>query len=428
MRFFLVSFCVLSAYTVFAQNEDASGAYSPYSFYGIGDIKNPGFAYNRAMGGIGYGVRTNRVINHINPAALTVQDSSSFMFDFGGELQNYYISSSTQSTAANSFNISHLAFSFPIWKKTSMVGAVAVMPYSHVGYDITRRETDPQVIVETGDAEYSYKGEGGLNQMVLSYAAKIGKHLSLGTHAHLIFGSIDRYYNILVTSGNMQNIYNSTSMKVGSFAFTLGAQYEKSLEDDYHLVLGANYQFRNNMKVTQSDYSYVSTSLGTDTIHFSENTNAPLLVPGTVGLGMSLRKGLKWQAGIDYTYRDWSDATFTTPSDKHFTATSSHAVCGGFEYTPNINDIRYYIRRISYRAGLYYESTYMQFGDTKIKDYGVTFGAGIPLGRYNNNTVNMAVELGQRGTTKGGLLKEFYWKVSASISLYDIWFQKIRFD
>ena len=423
---FIISGVALSSSFLYAQSGDATGAYSPYSFYGVGDLKKPGFAYNNAMGGVGYGIRTNRIINYMNPAALNAQDSSSFMFDFGGEFKNYYVSSGSQSTATNIFNIDHFVFGFPVWRKISV--AVGVMPYSYVGYDITYRETDPNVIVEaSGDVQYTYLGEGGLNQLVLSFASGIGKRFSIGGHAHYIFGAIDRYYNIVFAAPEMHNIKNSTSIKAGNFDFTLGAQYEQAVGDNYQMVLGAVCQLGNNMKVKRVDYSYVSTSLGADTIRYSERNDARLLMPTTLGLGASIRKGVKWQAGLDYTYCNWNNTTFENPSNKQFKAMPSHSLRGGVEYTPNMYDIRYYLRRISYRAGLYYENTYMQFGDTRIRDYGISFGAGIPLGIYNN-ALNVAAEIGRRGTTNNGLLREFYWKISLSASIYDIWFQKYRYD
>ncbi len=433
--FLLIILCtMLTPVFIYAQNSDASGTYSPYSFYGVGTLTKPGFAYNKAMGGIGYGLRTNKLINYLNPAAINKQDSLSFLFDFGGELQNYYISSSEQSTAANSFNLDHIAFSFPIWKK--MAAAVAVMPYSHVGYDISREETDPDVIVETGSTQYSYVGEGGLNQFIVSFASGIGERLSVGVHGQYIFGSIDRYYNIYFGSSAIHPIYNTSSLKASSYAFTLGAQYELPINKDYQAVLGATYQFRNNMKVDRTDFTYITSSIGTDTIRFQEQPNARLLVPSSLGLGFSIQKQNKWLAGFDYTYQDWRSASFDAPSSGqlNFKATPSHSFRGGFEYIPNMYDIRYFMRRISYRAGLYYEKTYMQFTNSttghtnQIKDYGVTFGVGVPLGRYSHNAVNIGAEIGQRGTTNDGLLREFYWKVSLSISLYDIWFVKPRYD
>ena len=44
----IVSICLLFSFAIFAQE----GTSSPYSFYGIGDVKFKGTAENRAMGGL----------------------------------------------------------------------------------------------------------------------------------------------------------------------------------------------------------------------------------------------------------------------------------------------------------------------------------------------------------------------------------------
>src|SRR5574344_829495 len=54
-----------------AQNTDAIGTFTPYSLFGIGEIERQGTAFNRAMGGIGVGIRDNRFINYLNPASIT---------------------------------------------------------------------------------------------------------------------------------------------------------------------------------------------------------------------------------------------------------------------------------------------------------------------------------------------------------------------
>ncbi|MDR0668060.1 MAG: hypothetical protein LBF90_05525, partial [Prevotellaceae bacterium] len=159
-----------------AQNDDAVNTFTPYSLYGVGDLASPGFSFQRAMGGIGVGLRTNRTINYINPASLSVQDTLSFMFDFGGEMQNYYLSTTNHTTASNSFNMHHIAMSFPVWNKTVL--AVSVMPYSNVGYKITEKETAPAIIDKTGGVSYTNRGEGGLNQVMMSVGTSLRRFIS----------------------------------------------------------------------------------------------------------------------------------------------------------------------------------------------------------------------------------------------------------
>jgi opacity protein-like surface antigen len=420
----LAAFCLLFATMAGAQNEDAVNTFTPYTFYGVGDLASPGLSYHRGMGGIGIGMRNNRTINYLNPAALSAQDTLSFMFDFGGEMQNYYLSTTAQSSANNSFNMHHLVMSFPLWGK--MVMGLSVLPYSNIGYDINQKETRPEVLVESGDVTYSHQGEGGLTQLMMSLGYSIGR-FAVGGQAQYIFGSIDRFDNVdFANTTGVSRVNSGKLIKASNFAFALGAQYTQPL-GKYSLTAGAVYQFRNNMKVEKIDFIYSIGGLGTDTLRYDRNQNARLLVPSSLGLGVTLSEGSKWLVGLDYTYRDWTQAEFDVPASRSFKAMPEHIIRAGFEYTPNRYDIRYFLKRWSYRGGLFFENTYLQFDATRIKNYGLTLGVGIPIGNMNNS-VNIAAELGQRGTTRNDLIRERYWKVSVSVSLYDIWFIKQRFE
>lgn len=420
----LATFSLLFVTVAAAQNGDAVNTFTPYTFYGVGDLTPPGLSYHRGMGGIGVGMRNNRTINYLNPAALSAQDTLSFMFDFGGEMQNYYLSTAAQSSANNSINMHHMAMSFPVWGK--MVMALLVSPYSSIGYHISRKETRPEILAESGEAIYSHQGEGGLNQLMLSLGYSFGR-LSAGGQAQYIFGSIDRFDNISFTNATGLSQVNSGKLiKASNFTFALGAQYTQPL-GKYSLTAGAVYQLRNNMRVEKTDFIYSIGGMGTDTLRYDRQPDARLLVPASFSVGVTLSEGAKWLAGLDYIYRDWTHAEFDVPASRSFKAMPEHIIRAGFEYTPNRYDIRYFLKRWSYRGGLFFENTYLQFDDTRIHNIGLTLGVGIPIGSMNN-AVNIAAELGQRGTTRNGLIREHYWKISVSLSLYDIWFLKQRFE
>ena len=63
----------------------------------------------------------------------------------------------------------------------------------------------------------------------------------------------------------------------------------------------------------------------------------------------------------------------------------------------------------------------------QINDFGISFGVGLPVYR-SKTTINVAAEIGRRGTMDDGLVLENYAKLNISLSLHDIWFIKRRFD
>ncbi|MBQ1214182.1 MAG: hypothetical protein IIX81_04080, partial [Tidjanibacter sp.] len=54
-----------------AMAQSSLNAYSPYTFYGIGDIHEQGIAATRSMGGTALGFRNPLYINTVNPASYS---------------------------------------------------------------------------------------------------------------------------------------------------------------------------------------------------------------------------------------------------------------------------------------------------------------------------------------------------------------------
>ena len=131
---------------------------------------------------------------------------------------------------------------------------------------------------------------------------------------------------------------------------------------------------------------------------------------------------------LDYVFQDWRNSGFENQSPtKTFKVTPSHLVRTGFEWIPSRMDFRNYFKRCSYRIGLSYENTYMQFSGHNINNISATMGLGFPINRWNNS-VNFSAEVGRRGTTRDDLIRETYVKFSFSFSVYDIWFIKPKIE
>ena len=125
--------------------------------------------------------------------------------------------------------------------------------------------------------------------------------------------------------------------------------------------------------------------------------------------------------------QDWSGEYFENASSEFkYEATASSQYKAGFEFTPNKYDIRYYMKRVTYRVGAYYEQSYIKIGSNQVNAAGVTVGMSLPIHKMSN-AVNVALDLGQRGSTANNLIRERYIKLILNVSLYDIWFIKYRY-
>lgn len=412
---------------VFAQTTDALSTYTPYTVFGIGEIAKQGTSFNKSMGGIGVGLRDKRFINMLNPASVAFRDTLSFMADFGVEQKNIYSSDANTSSAFNIFNMHNFLVSFPIYKKSAMM--MGITPYSNVGYKFSQKETDIEIINQYGDITYQKFGIGSLSKAFIAGGVQLNKYLSVGLEANYIFGTIDRNSNMNFNSQTTyRNMITGWDYVLGSMGLKVGAQAHSKVKENYDLTVGATYSFKSSLKGDITRYAKTETSGGTlDTVYSVTNNVQGIDIPSELALGFSLKKGDKWVVGADYVYQNWSNTNFQETPGVDFTTSANSQIKVGFEYTPNRYDIRYYMKRVSYRAGFYYENSYMNINGNNIKSTGITLGANLPI-YQGHNAVGLAVDMGQRGSLKNNLVRERYVMFIINIHLHDIWFQKFRYD
>ncbi len=426
--YLLLTLFIGSCFNLKAQETDALGTYTPYSLFGIGEIEKQGTALNRAMGGIGVGLRDNRFINYVNPASITERDTLSFMLDFGIDQGNFYNSDKKSNTAYNTFNMHNILITAPIYKKSALI--LGISPYSDIGYKFEATEDSPELVSQYGDIKYQKYGTGSVNQFFIGAAMNFLKNFSIGAEYVYYFGSIDRYSNILFNSSTrFRSIETGWDYALGASSALIGLQYFGTInkEKNINLTVGATYRMAANLKGDFTRFAYAK-GAAIDTIFNNLNENAKIKIPDELAVGFSVRKRDKWLFGLDYMRQDWSDAKFAEKvSGIEYKPTVASYYKAGFEFIPNKYDIRYYMKRVTYRIGAYYEQSYLKVGGKQINSAGLTFGMSLPIYRMYN-AVNLAVDFGQRGSTKNNLVRERYIQFFINISLHDIWFVKHRYQ
>ena len=110
-----------------------------------------------------------------------------------------------------------------------------------------------------------------------------------------------------------------------------------------------------------------------------------------------------------------------------FTSTVSQSFRAGFELVPNRNDIRYYFKRCSYRAGLYYDQSYYKLDGNNVNAMGITLGITLPVFRYYNG-ITLGVDFGQKSSTRNNMIRERYVLFNKGFNIHDIWFQKPKYN
>ena len=430
---FFMTICVLS----FAQ-DGTYGAYSPYSIYGVGDISKEGTAYNKSMGGVGIATRNRRFINYLNPAAVTARDSLAFMADFGISEKNTLYHQGDMKSAKNTFNIYDLILSFPIWRSSAFM--VGITPFSDVGYDFSRVETDKNIIGNTGNITYSSYGKGSVYQAFIGAGATFWKRLSVGAEMIYYFGNIDKVTNMDYTNSSYRSVNSGHDLTVRGVTGKFGLQYEQRLGGNVSMIVGATYRMKTNVKGYSTSYRFANQSSVSDTLSYRVDTLAQNNIGfgDELGVGLSIKGGEQWSVEFNYLRSDWTKSGFESvggfssvssrPNTQNavFSSTVSQSFRVGFELVPNRNDIRYYLKRCSYRAGFYYDKSYYKLNGENVNNMGITIGVTLPVFRWYNG-ISIGVDFGQRASTRNNMIREQYVMFNLGFNIHDIWFQKTQY-
>ncbi|MDD2197013.1 MAG: hypothetical protein PHE03_05980 [Bacteroidales bacterium] len=390
---------------------------SPYSRYGLGEIRTQGYANTKAMGGISQGIRQGTWINYLNPASYTSQDSMSFIFDFGVEGSTVNYRSGDQSNYNSTGNLQHIAMQFPI---TKWMGASAgIQPYSNVGYRIKYTEMDPYLLSSIGPIKYYHNGSGGITQFYLGTAVEPFKNFSVGVNMSYFFGAMDyKAETVFPEYTAYVGFEELKSVVVRDFAFSFGAQYTMFFgeDNDYKIIIGGTLDNESSLDARYIRFS----SSSIDTISYEENPNSSIELPSNYAGGFTVSYRNKFMLGAEYSFQDWTKAKFLGANNL---LSASQSIRVGMQYTPNVYDLRSYLKRVSYRAGFYHTNTFLELRENQIKDYGITFGVGLPL-RRSRSSFNLSFELGRKGTLNNGLVQENYGIINFGFTFYDFWFLK----
>ncbi|MCX6246630.1 MAG: hypothetical protein NTW10_02750 [Bacteroidetes bacterium] len=412
--FFAFLYCTLSAQTTIT---------SPYSRFGIGDLSGNSNAWNFAMEGTGIGMRSPYHVNFINPASYTAFDSSSFVFE-GGVLFNYIqLKTDLQSANRTYSSVGYLSFGFPVtkWWRTS----ISLLPYSNVGYNVLFDDK----IVNVGRVNRIYFGSGGINRFMWGNGFKLTKNLSIGINASYLFGSMVRESSSTFPDSifyiNFREAYNITT---SGFYFDYGVQYTARLKKGVRLTAGGIFGTKTNVNaktdiLATTYFQSNGTEYTKDTLKLAPGVQGTITIPFMLGLGLSFEKPEKWNVGADFRWQNWKNYQAFGLSDS---LVNSYYISTGAEIVPDINNYSNYLKRVRYRLGFRFNSTYLQLRQQHINEYAVSLGFGLPI-RGIKTGINLSGEFATRGTTQSNLIKETSFNFVIGFSIYERWFVKRKY-
>lgn len=409
-----------------AQNTSSS----PYSQFGLGDLKSSLLPQNKAIGGLINGFRKPGPYSNINlsnPASYSAIQLTTF--DIGATTDLRQLSKT--GTSENSFNaiLSHITIGVPVSPRSAL--SFGILPYSQTGYQYKNSGT-----VAGSKIDYIYSGDGGLSKAYLGYGFGIGKNLNVGFNAAYIFGNIkqNRSTEFPEDLGAL-NSRTTVGDNISGLIVDYGIQYETNVSKTTKFVVGysgnnGNHLTSRNTTVTTrylKDFALGNESPALDTTFFSEGAKKKLDLPLAHSFGFAFQKTDYWMVGADVSYAKWSDFR---SGDENPGLNDTYGVAIGGQFTPDPTAVSSYFKLVEYRLGFKYDKTYVQINNNDINQYGLTFGLGMPLqsSRTTFYRVNIAAEIGQRGTLENSLIRERYLNLTLGFTMNDRWFIKPKFD
>lgn len=429
-RLVFLSVILFAGVSVSAQTTTSS----PYSQFGLGDLKGSALPQQRGMGGIGMGLRRPGGygnINLSNPASYSAVHITTF--DAGGTIGLRQLSRNSVSESGSNASFSHLAFAVPVKRYRSAL-SFGLVPFTELGYKYRLPASITLPPDSAVNYDQIYSGDGGLSKAYMGYGFQIGKNLSLGVNVGYLFGKLNQYRSTEFEDPAALNSRTANSSSVGGLTFDYGLQYVANLNSSTKLIVG--YAGNNGREVNTTASTLATTwrivgndedSGPLDTLSFVEGSRVKLDLPLTHTFGFAIEKTNYWLIGADVNLGQWSGFR---EGGVNAGLRNSFGVAVGGQITPDPTAVTNYLRLVEYRLGFKYDKTPIQIRNTDINQYAMTLGMGFPL--PSNRTafykINFSAELGQRGTQSNSLVRERFVNFHVGFTLNDTWFIKPKYD
>ena len=471
---------------VMAQAQQGSG--SPYSAYGFGELAGTTQATQAQMGGLGVALADPYGVSQIAPASYPFLMHA--CFEAGLVVRNLRYDTDALSGNGRNTRLLGLSIGVPFGNRRWGM-ALGLQPFTSVGYRLTEN-----VPLDGGQVQRIYTGNGGLDKAYLGLGHVLwqrtdslnrGSKLSVGANAEYLFGTVEESRRaIYPTSGNYYNTHVSSSLVMRAPTASVSMQFTGDLIDhdaalarmrmrkerlmardrreemdwlnadkdpkDRKAVKmpkgeGEALRFRVGATVelpatlsarhTELANSFITGRTGieltVDTAKWIDGAKGDIVVPPLFGLGVSLYNS-HWTVSLEHRRRDWSRLDINVEGyDQRSVLANSASYAAGATFRPAGEVGGSFLQRTVYRAGVRYTTDYLEVGGAALDQIGMSFGLSLPvMGSSTRSRLNIGTELGQRGTTANGLLRERYADVYIGVTitpdLREQWFKKRRIE
>jgi hypothetical protein len=421
------------AQTSSTSNPLAGRENDPYSKYGIGELWNPNTAEVIGMGSITAAYCNPFQLNTDNPASLSFLQRTTAEGGAVGSTRT--INGEGLSYTTGTFTPDYLQVGMPVGKRGGL--AFGLRPYARSYYNLVDTLNGTPI----GSAQRSYNGSGSLSSVFVGGSVKMWKHLSLGVEASYLFGN---YYNnislepidtMAINRAYISNFANY--IRLYGVNWKVGLIYTQKLPADssYSISVGGTFTMSQNLTERLNSFQianyYLSDTTINDTTYNPGEQRSRMKLPTKYTVGATIAKVDLWTAGVNFENTNWSQ--FSSSPDTALNqniAKSNYKFSLGGEYSPMPTKLHKHFARLTYRAGLYYGTDYLQINNTALPTYGVTLGASIRFKPTHFSFVNLhtSFDIGKTGVNSTGIVEQTYFRWTMGISFNDRWFIPRKYD
>lgn len=408
-----------------------STSHSPYSQFGLGQMREDLLPQTRAMGGISTGVRYLTglpTLNIANPASYSGLNRTVLEAGMYGNFTQLSRDNASDHTA--DFAFGHIAIGIPLQKYGGL--SFGLLPFSDMGYSSKSVESIGELVYEK-----QIFGEGGINKAYLGYGVSPIRGLSIGANAGFLFGNLHDITEVSFLSDLATYPAElKETRNIRGVTIDYGLQYSKSINRKYNLTVGYTGSLNNTINakpsrvITISENNFDDEFIAPPLDTISNNTFATnkIRLPLKHNVGFTLTKGYNWMIGADFKYADWSK--FEVPEGQSNLEKSYGFAVGG-QIKPDPTSVRYW-NQVDYRLGFRYNQTPVVYRNQQINDMAVSIGVGLPLPETNFgrtfSQINLSAEFGQQGSLNNNLVRERYININFGFTINDSWFIRRSLD
>lgn len=411
--------------------QSANNFGSIYSLYGVGERVGVSSSQAAAMGGAGAALRSGIYVGLANPALWS--DQTLVSLAVGAELQGLRAEDVTGEAARlTASGLSGLAVSLPLVDNRLGV-ALAFQPYSRTHYAAAQDQlrTDPLVPGDTLRYRVALEGAGGLHQVRLGAGWRLNDVLAVGASVDALFGVLDNRQRTTYTQpAGLGETILTRRTRMWGLGGTVGAvaTFTEVVGSRDVLSVGASVALPTNVQVRRIRTTGVSLSQDTLRVESPGTATLPLLLQA----GLAYQPDARWSVAADVLVEPWS----TFESDMTFVGyvpgganelRDRLRLAAGLQFLPAGDDRNApYLARTAYRLGAYLDQGHVAPAGRDVTTLALTGGVSLP-GFLPGARFDLGLEVGTRGTTEAGLVRDLFLKGTATINFGERWFIRRQF-